>query len=858
MNQSFSREVKAGMDMGPWLIAGPVYRDMAGELDERTFFENPQYGVGQEETENAVEEFAAAIHHAAPCENDSAEWSGDDSRQIQWTYLRSPERYFGFGRYFVTNHLGVIVAHCRVYTDHAQSVKVRISTRLTNRLRLFVNGEVAADNPALAGLRLSKPQAVECRISLKAGENRFTLLVLRIARNAEIGWRMQLLEAETPLRVQCPIQERADCVREEIEYSASRTHMETDTCTKEDEIAVQVGEFTNSQITVLLRLDKEGGQTVAQASCIQGGRIVLARALSPGEYQVHAVWSVQETEIVTLQFPLTVYKTLEPNPGYEQFEERRRIFLEACAQEKPETSAEECANIALARYQLGQYDAVTYEMVDQACCCVDRRDDCADFVLLPLLRLVHRERQEAKLPREFTERIRRSAIGFKYWVDEANDCLMWFDSENHRLGFHTLEYLAGLLFPQDIFTNSGQNGLFHCMKGRMHLMEWMSQRIRFGFNEFHSDSYLPVTMGPLLALREMAPYEEFSLWKMAEELIHILVFNLAVNNYNGTIASPRGRSYNLLMRNPLRQGTTSILYLLFGRDRAALRMTPGAMALAIGSYIPPRPIYETAYCYEETQFRYKSGLYHEGKQNADITALRTPEYMVASVREHNVGKCDGHLHVAQITMPNDIILFFSAPLTIGEGSGLRPDYWAGQAFAPQVWQYRGTLAVRWKDVSEPFIWMTHCHFDVRKFDEVRQEEGWTLGRVKDSYVGVWSDQPHEIAGTGFYANRELRSEGPENCWIAECGSAREDGSFDEFCKRLCAAPITVTNDRVEFVSPKNGRICFAREFTVEGREVPAGEMTVDCPYMSSRYGSGIYHFHFRDWEETIWSYASRV
>ena len=55
MNQSFSREVKAGMDMGPWLIAGPVYRDMAGELDERTFFENPQYGVGQEETENGKE-----------------------------------------------------------------------------------------------------------------------------------------------------------------------------------------------------------------------------------------------------------------------------------------------------------------------------------------------------------------------------------------------------------------------------------------------------------------------------------------------------------------------------------------------------------------------------------------------------------------------------------------------------------------------------------------------------------------------------------------------------------------------------------------------------------------------------------
>ena len=129
------------------------------------------------------------------CENDPAGCSGDDGQPVQWTYLRSPERYFGFGRYFVTNHLGVIAAHCRVCTDRAQTVTVRISTRLTNRLRLFVNGRMAADHPDLTGLRMSKPQAAEYSIALEAGENRFTLVVLRIARNAEIGWRMQLVEA---------------------------------------------------------------------------------------------------------------------------------------------------------------------------------------------------------------------------------------------------------------------------------------------------------------------------------------------------------------------------------------------------------------------------------------------------------------------------------------------------------------------------------------------------------------------------------------------------------------------------------------------------------------------------------------
>ncbi|MBQ7915316.1 MAG: hypothetical protein IJ315_00835, partial [Firmicutes bacterium] len=431
-------------------------------------------------------------------------------------------------------------------------------------------------------------------------------------------------------------------------------------------------------------------------------------------------------------------------------------------------------------------------------------------------------------------------------------------SENHRMGFHTLEYLAGLLFPQDIFTNSGQNGLFHSMKGRMHLIEWLSQRIRFGYNEFNSDSYLPVTTGPLLAIQEMAPFEEFNLITMARELTNITVFYLAANSFNGAMASPRGRSYNMPMRNPLQQGTTSILYLLFGRDRAALKMEPGSMALAIGSYMPPKGICDVAYDYSETVSYYKSGFYHWGKQNADITAIRTPEYMVSSVRNHNVTVCEAHLHVGQVTLPNDAIMFFSAPFTRQEGGGLRPDYWAGQAWTPETYQYRGTLGVCWWDVKEPFVWMTHCHFDTYKFDEVRHVDHWTFGRVGDSYVGIWSAHVHELAKTGLYADRELISNGTENAWILECGSAREDGDFEQFVEKLLAAEITVGDHKVTFASPKNGAMEFCSAFKVEGELVPIRSMTVDSKYVTSRYGSGTYDYHFEGLEGTVWTYASSI
>jgi hypothetical protein len=553
-----------------------------------------------------------------------------------------------------------------------------------------------------------------------------------------------------------------------------------------------------------------------------------------------------------------VCQVLEPLTGYENYKKRQQIFMRACADLDVYEAHREGPNVLWCRYALGQYDRITYDMIDFACGFTDRWEDCADFALLPLLMIVYQEKIDAKLPPRYVERIKQAALKFKYWTDEANDTVMWMDSENHRMGFHTLEYLAGILFPQDIFVNSGQNGLFHSIKGRMHLMEWLSQRIRFGYNEFHSDSYLPVTFAPLLVIQMIAPYEEFSLRTMAKELTDITVFHLAANNFNGAIASPRGRSYNVPMRNPMQQGTTSILYVLFGRDRAAMNPTPGATAAAVCEYMPPEGICNVAYDYSEMINYYKTGFYHWGNQNANLTSMRTPEYMMSSARNHNLGRCEDHLHVAQITLPRNIIMFFSAPFTRQEGSGLRPDYWAGQFCAPEVYQYRNTLNVSWRHVTNPLIWMTHCHFEEEKFDEVVYQGQWVFGRAEDSFVGIWSENPCELAQEGNYAGRELISAGRNNNWIVECGSKREDGSFADFMNKLSAAPITVEEDKVTFVSPKNGCMEFCKEFAVEGELVPIRSMAVDSKYMKSIFGSGTYEYHMEGLEDKVWSYASSV
>ena len=173
---------------------------------------------------------------------------------------------------------------------------------------------------------------------------------------------------------------------------------------------------------------------------------------------------------------------------------------------------------------------------------IERRADWADFDLMPLLWLMWEDREAGLLDPQIVEMVKKAALSFRYWVDEPGTSSMFYCSENHRIGFHVCEYLAGLLYPEDIFTNCGQNGMYHYLKGRMHLVEWLNQRCRVGFDEPHSDSYLPVTISALLVLREVLPREEYPLRNMVNVLLDFMTFIFAVSDFDGVMATPRGLS----------------------------------------------------------------------------------------------------------------------------------------------------------------------------------------------------------------------------------------------------------------------------------------------------------------------------
>jgi hypothetical protein len=289
-------------------------------------------------------------------------------------------------------------------------------------------------------------------------------------------------------------------------------------------------------------------------------------------------------------------------------------------------------------------------------------------------------------------------LGFKYWVDEPGDTVMYMGSENHRLLFHVAEWLAGQLFPLEEFTNSRQRGLYHATKGRMYITEWLRQRGRFGFDEWHSNSYFPIDIAPLLNVFDFAIFEDHKLRQMAGAVLDYLCFILAADTYGGVFGTTHGRSYGINLKYPELEGTAPTCWTLFGTG-SLVRGTSGMapVSLATSGYTPPEILGKIATDRDAiVESRQRQGILPGTARHANFVVYRTPDYLLSGLQDHRKGDYEPSTHVAQVTLGNGAVIFWSCPQTIGEGSGLRPDYWSGHTTLPRVVQHRTVLALTWR------------------------------------------------------------------------------------------------------------------------------------------------------------------
>jgi hypothetical protein len=873
---NLSQRIPAGDTLKPWIALGPLHEDLSATVQGLTLFEQLGATIGAAVMGQIVAQ-AQQLLSGSPHEGQTATFRG---HSLRWQLTRRPEPYLSWGTYNISNHLGAIFLSTRLTSDQPGTRRLCLTLRLPSRALVAVNGQTVLDTAAQTGEPKGTSRLYPFQADLQPGANVVTVALFRLGRMARVGCRLQLLGADAEVAV--PLDPAVDpSLRAGVERAMLGLALERDLFHPEDDLAFILPTEPPAGVTLHMRLIatplssaeiREGEADPAAlpaATFSTAGRHVLCCAadLPDGAYQLlcilrgssdtggHAVAGIAGTV-----FDL---RKVTPTPaplGYDRYADRAHAVLEHFAVTEDASRSHGMIWREVARYALGRYEDVDETRVRWVCEFIAARKDCADFAVQGVLRLMYWERhaertgEGRRLSPELTALMKDTVLGFKYWVDEPGDTVMFMGSENHRLLFHVAEWMAGQLFPLDEFSNSFQRGLYHATKGRTYIAEWLRQRGRFGFDEWHSNSYFPIDIAPLVNVYDFAIAEDHKLRQMAGAVLDYIHFIHAADSLRGVLGTTHGRSYGVYVKYPDMEGTATTCWLLYGTG--SLVRGPSGMApvsLATSKYVVPEILYRIAHDHEATvESRQRQGVLHTGSlRHANFVVYRAPDYPVSAVQDHCKGEYETSTHVAQLTLAGRdksgrercAVIFWSCPETIGEGSGLRPDYWSGHTTMPRVIQHRNVLALTWR-LSE-FAWMTHCLFEQSCFDEVRFAEAqggkWAFARLGDAYAGTWSQHAFAVGQTGQFAGRELQCAAPENTWIAECGRATDWPSFDAFVTALSSAAISSRDGAVTYNSPSIGPFTTGWDVTatVNGEPIQTrGYPMVESPWAHSAFGSG--------------------
>lgn len=224
--------------------------------------------------------------------------------------------------------------------------------------------------------------------------------------------------------------------------------------------------------------------------------------------------------------------------------------------------------------------------IDAACLKIDNREDCADFDLNSLLRILYLYQSHPTLSPETLTQLEDTALGFKYWLDEPGYADMCWWSENHQILFHTAELLAGQLFRDEVFTNGGMTGADHIAHATPLVHRWLNLRGRFGFSEWHSNVYFNEDIPALTNLVDFA--EDESIRTKAAMVLDVIAFDFANNYFQGLYATAHGRTYQSKLLGGLNDSTREAAWLMLGLGDYAGSGNFSATALASSvNYWPP-------------------------------------------------------------------------------------------------------------------------------------------------------------------------------------------------------------------------------------------------------------------------------
>ena len=212
---------------------------------------------------------------------------------------------------------------------------------------------------------------------------------------------------------------------------------------------------------------------------------------------------------------------------------------------------------------------------------IDAYQDTSDFDMMQLVAIWYGHRRD--ITPELRSAIEQRFVDFRYWFTDPLPAGVvdqkWFWSENHRIIFHTLEYLAGRALPDQTFSVTGATGQEEAADGRTRVEAWLDEKAAWGFSEWHSDVYYQEDIQALTLLTE---YGEVEVARRAAVMLDLFLYDLAVHQVSGNNGVTHGRSYMKDKSRATDEDVFGTMKLLFDTTRLPYqsRTDTGAVLLA--------------------------------------------------------------------------------------------------------------------------------------------------------------------------------------------------------------------------------------------------------------------------------------
>jgi len=147
--------------------------------------------------------------------------------------------------------------------------------------------------------------------------------------------------------------------------------------------------------------------------------------------------------------------TFSDTPFLPDYESRRKAYFEHILKNPAPTNTKP-AWYELVRLAAGgiPHEGIFHAALDF----IDARKDCSDFVLHGIIRLLMSRELDTShlrhlLSDELLTRAKRTVLNFKYFPNEPGIDSLCTWTENHYILFSSAAYLAGQLYPDEVFTS---------------------------------------------------------------------------------------------------------------------------------------------------------------------------------------------------------------------------------------------------------------------------------------------------------------------------------------------------------------------------------------------------------------------